>query len=95
MGLEGKVRSDEDEQCALYLRNLFLGRIPDGGAVRKLVLTGQESQKYGDPRTPQFHSSAPELALRIDAFDFAISAKPECGLLVARPEFPKSSRRHQ
>ena len=94
MGLEGKVRSDEDEQCALYLRNLFLGRIPDGDAVRKLVLTGHEAQKYGDPRTPQFRSRDPEVALRIDAFDFAINAKPECGLLVARPEFPKSSRRH-
>ncbi len=92
MGLEGKVRSDEDEQCALYLRNLFLGRTPDGDAVRKLVMAGQEAQKYGDPLTPQFRSKDPEMALRIDAFGFAVRAKREDGLLVARPEPPNSSR---
>ena len=32
------VRTDEDELCALYLRNLLQGRRPDREAIRKLVL---------------------------------------------------------
>jgi 2-phosphosulfolactate phosphatase len=88
MGAEGRVRSDEDEQCALYLRNLFLGRTPDPDAVRDLVMAGQEAQKYGDPQTPQFHAEDPKMALRIDSFAFAIRTTREDGLLVARPETP-------
>ena len=91
MGAEGKVRSDEDEQCALYLRNLFLGRSPDRDAVRKLVMAGQEAQKYGDPRKPHFHPEDPEMALRIDSFAFAIRVTREDGLLVARPEAPNTN----
>ena len=36
MGDRGRFRSDEDEQCALYLRNLLQGRQPDPEAVRSL-----------------------------------------------------------
>ena len=90
MGAEGRVRADEDEQCALYLRNLFLGRTPDPDAVRELVMAGQEAQKYGDPLTPHFHAEDPDIALRIDSFAFAIKVTREDGLLVARPEAPSA-----
>ncbi len=85
MGAEGKVRADEDEQCALYLRNLFQGRKPDPDAVRKLVLAGEEGQKYGDPSRPHFHPKDRETALQIDTIPFAIKVSRENGLLVARP----------
>ena len=39
MGLEGKIRADEDEQCGLYMRNLLKGRKPDNQAVRSLVIS--------------------------------------------------------
>lgn len=68
MGWAGKVRSDEDEQCALYLRNLLQGRQPDREAVRSLVLSGAESQKFGDPAQPHFHAEDRNLALNIDGF---------------------------
>ena len=86
MGAEGKVRSDEDEQCALYMRNLLQGRKPDRDAVRSLILAGEESQKYGDPARPDFHPMDVEYALRIDSIPFAIRVGREDGLLVARPE---------
>lgn len=86
MGAEGKVRADEDEQCALYIRNLLQGRRPDHDAVRKLVLAGAEAQKYGDPARPHFHPKDRELALQIDSIPFAIRVTRENGLLVARPE---------
>ena len=93
MGAGGKVRADEDEQCALYLRNLFHGRTPDRVAVRELVMAGQEAQKYGDPLTPHFQPEDLEMALRIDSFAFAIRVNREDGLLVARPESPSAQAR--
>jgi 2-phosphosulfolactate phosphatase len=84
MGVATTQRSDEDEQCALYLRNLLQGRQPDPEAVRRLVLVGQEAQKYDDASQPQFHPRDRELALHIDRYPFAIRVVREAGLLVAR-----------
>ena len=86
MGSEGRVRADEDEQCALFLKNLFQGRRPDHEAVRTLVLAGEESQKYDDPDRPHFPPEDREMALSIDSRDFAIRVEEEGGLLVARRE---------
>ena len=86
MGGGGTFRTDEDEQCALYIRNLLEGRSPDREAVRSLVLSGSETQKFGDPAQPHFHGQDAEMALRIDSVQFAIRVHREDGLLVARPE---------
>ncbi len=86
MGSEGRIRVDEDEQCALFLKNLFQGRRPNHEAVRTLVLAGEESQKYDDPTKPHFPTEDREMALTIDSHDFAIRVDREDGLLVARRE---------
>ena len=86
MGGGGEFRTDEDEQCALYIRNLLEGRSPDREAIRSLVLSGGETQKYGDPTQPHFHKRDAEMALQIDSVPFAIRVHREDGLLVARPE---------
>jgi 2-phosphosulfolactate phosphatase len=88
MGWAGGMRTDEDEQCALYLRNLLQGRRPDPDAVRSLILSGQESQKFDDPAQPHFHPRDRDIALQIDSAPFAIKITREKGLLVARPEHP-------
>ena len=84
MGWEARVHADEDEQCALYMRNLLQGREPDHDAVRALVLAGEEAQKYSDPQQPQYHPEDRDMALQIDSVDFAIRVEREDGLLVAR-----------
>jgi 2-phosphosulfolactate phosphatase len=86
MGVQGRLRSDEDELCALYLRNRMQGVRPDAGALRSLVLAGSESLKYDDPERPQFHPRDRDLALAVDAFDFAIRVEARDGLHVARAE---------
>ena len=86
MGSEGVERADEDEQCALYLRNLIQGRRPDSEAVRSLIMVGQESQKYDDPQTPQWPSEDREMALNIDSHDFALRISKEGEFFVSRPE---------
>ena len=88
MGNAARWRSDEDEQCALYLRNLLQGRRPDPEAVQKLVRVGQEAQKYDDPSQPHFHPRDREMALHIDRYPFAIRVQREDSLLVARPHRP-------
>ncbi|MDP6452069.1 MAG: 2-phosphosulfolactate phosphatase [SAR202 cluster bacterium] len=86
MGAGGANRTDEDEQCALFLRNSLQGREPDYDSVRNLILAGSESQKYDDPSQPHFKPQDKEIALRINAFPFAIKVNREKGLLVARRE---------
>ena len=87
MGVWGNARSDEDEICALYLRNLLEGRRPDPAAVRDLIAAGAESAKYRDAGQPQYHPEDLELALRIDSVDVAIEVERSDGLLVARPNW--------
>ena len=84
MGDRGAHRSDEDEQCALYLRNLLEERQPDPAAVRSLVMGGGQTQKFFDDSQPQYHPQDVELALQIDRFPFAMCVSKENGLLVAR-----------
>lgn len=88
MGSNGLVRNDEDEQCALYLRNLLQGRRPDPWAVREVALAGAEAHKYGDPAKPQFPISDRDAAMDVNRFGFAIKIQGEDGLLVARAEHP-------
>lgn len=91
MGWAGKVRTDEDEVCALYLRNLIEGRLTDPAAIRAVVEAGHESQKFGDPAKPHFHPDDKTIALRINATAFAILIQEEDGVWTARPHTPKEA----
>jgi 2-phosphosulfolactate phosphatase len=84
MGDQGRVRSDEDEQCSLYLRNLLQGRNPDVVSARTLIMAGEATQKFFDPSQPQYHPKDVELALQLDRYPFAMKVTREDGLLVAR-----------
>lgn len=84
MGNQGRSRADEDEHCALYLRNLLEGRNPDPDAVRALVMAGGDTQKFFDESKPQYHPKDVELALQISKYHFAMKVTKENGLLVAR-----------
>lgn len=85
MGDGGKVRTDEDEQCALYMRNLLQGRAPDPNAVRSLVMACDQAAKYDDPALPHFRPEDRDIALAIDSIPFAIEVTREDGFLVSRP----------
>jgi 2-phosphosulfolactate phosphatase len=84
MGWNAQVRTDEDELCALYLRNLMQGRRPDPEALRKLVLASSEAAKFGDPNQPHFRREDLEIAIDMNKYDFAIRVVKENGFLVAR-----------
>jgi 2-phosphosulfolactate phosphatase len=84
MGWNASMRTDEDELCALYLRNILQGRAPDTKALQTLLRSSGEVAKFYDPDQPQFHAEDCEWALNINHFDFAICVKKQDGLLIAR-----------
>ena len=84
MGDQGMVRSDEDEHCGIYLRNLLEERKPDFDAVKTLILKGGATQKFFDPNQSQYHPEDVSLALEVDRYPFAMKISREDGLLVAR-----------
>jgi len=84
MGDQGVNRADEDEHCGIYLRNILEDRKPDFDAVKTLILAGGATQKFFDPKQPQYHPEDVTLALEADRYDFAMKISRENGLLVAR-----------
>jgi 2-phosphosulfolactate phosphatase len=86
MGSEGIARSDEDELCALHLRNLLEGRPGNPAAVREVILAGGDVLRFHDPSRPYLNRHDLEIALDVDRYDFAIRVMMENGLPVARRE---------
>ena len=85
MGQDACERSDEDELCAMYLRDLLEGRRPDFAAMRRIALCSKTADKFRDPSRPWFHPKDLTLALTLDLADFAIRVRRKGGLLVAEP----------
>ncbi|MBY0320330.1 MAG: 2-phosphosulfolactate phosphatase [Reyranella sp.] len=86
MGLEGSRRSDEDELCAIHLRNLLQGRPGSPSGTRDVILAGPQISAFTDPAKPHFHPGDLDIALDIDRYDFAVLITREDGRLVARKE---------
>ena len=85
MGNNTLTRTDEDELCALHLRNLLQGRPGDPDAIRRVILAGGEIPRFHDPADPHQPGDL-DIALDIDRFDFAIRVITEEGRPVARRE---------
>jgi 2-phosphosulfolactate phosphatase len=88
MGAEGIRRTDEDELCAIHLRNRIESRSGDPEAVRRLVLAGGEVPRFHDPTRPYLHSEDVNIALDVDRYDFAVRVEIEEGHPVAGMEHP-------
>ena len=88
MGENGLKRTDEDELCAIHLRNRLEGRPGDPDAICRLILAGGEVERFHDPSRPYLHAEDVDIALEIDRYDFAISVEFENGRPVARVERP-------
>ena len=86
MGKNALERTDEDELCALHLRNILAGRPGDGDAVRRLILASAEAVRFREPNPPHLYPEDLEIALDIDRYDFAIRVILEHGRPVARVE---------
>jgi 2-phosphosulfolactate phosphatase len=87
MGKNGDARTDEDELCALHLRNLLEGRDGDPDAVRRVILAGGEAPRFHAPADPDAEDPADlEVALDVDRYDFAVRVGVEDGRPVARME---------
>jgi 2-phosphosulfolactate phosphatase len=87
-GDNGIKRTDEDELCAIHLRNRLEGRPGDADAVRRLILAGGEVRRFHDPALPHLHPEDVHIALDIDRYEFAVRVNFEDGRPVARLETP-------
>src|SRR5262249_32066070 len=72
MGDNGLKRTDEDEVCAIHLRNRLEGRPGDPDAIRRLILVGGEVERFRDAARPYLHLEDVDIALDIDRYDFAL-----------------------
>jgi 2-phosphosulfolactate phosphatase len=88
MGNNGIKRTDEDELCAIHLRNRLEGRPGDADAIRRLIIAGREVERFHDPARPYLHSEDVDIALDVDRYDFALRVNFEEGRPVARIETP-------
>jgi len=88
MGEKGEVRTDEDELCAIHLRNLLEGRTGNGGAVRDVILAGARTADFNNPAKAHLHPQDLTIALDTDRFDFAVRINQENGRAVASAEWP-------
>ncbi len=86
MGLNGSRRSDEDELCAIHLRNLLQGRRGNQFGTREVILAGPQIPDFHDPTKPHLHPADLDIALDIDRYNFAVLITREDNLLVARRE---------
>ena len=86
MGENGLSRTDEDELCAIHLRNRLEGRSSDPDAIRRLVLSGGEVERFRDPSRPYLHTEDVDIALDIDRYDFSVRVEFKDGRPVARTE---------
>lgn len=89
MGSNGVRRTDEDELCALHLRNILEGRPGNADAVQQVILAGGEIRHFHDPADPH-HPGDLDIALDVDRYDFAIRVRVENGRPVATPWRPTS-----
>lgn len=86
MGLDGVKRSDEDELCAIHLRNLLQGRPGSLSGTRDVILAGPQIPAFHDPAKPHLHPADLDIALEMDRYDFAVLITREDGRLIARKE---------
>ena len=84
MGKNALDRTDEDEICALHIRNLLEGRPGDPAAARQTILAAGEVARFHDPARPWLYPEDVEIALDVDRFDFAIAIALEDGRPVGR-----------
>ena len=83
MGWGGLTRTDEDDVCAIYLKNLLQGHQPDANAAARFIRSCKESLKFDDSAQPHFHPKDRAIALKIDSVDFAIEIAQRNRMLVA------------
>jgi len=87
-GENGLKRTDEDELCAIHLRNRLEGRLGDPDAIRRLILAGSEVGRFHDPARPYLHPEDVDIALDMDRYCFAVRVEFENGHPVALIETP-------
>ncbi len=82
MGWQAETPTDEDDLYAEYLESLLLARDFDEQSVFPQLKASPCAERFFDPAQPWNPSSDFDLCLRLNAFDFVVTARKEAdGLL--------------
>ena len=84
MGWAGITRTDEDEICAMYIRNLLEHRKTDHNSIKYMILSSSHVSKFDDVNLPWYHPQDRDIALDINSIDCPIVITSQEGILVAR-----------
>ena len=84
MGWAGITRTDEDEICAMYIRNLLEHRKTDHNSIKNMILSSSHVSKFDDVNLPWYHPQDRDIALDINSIDCPIVITSQEGILVAR-----------
>ena len=84
MGWAGRTRTDEDEICAMYMRNILEHRKTDHESIKNIILASSHAAKFDDIDLPWYHYQDRDIALDIDSIDCPIMISSEKEILVAR-----------
>ena len=85
MGVKDRIRTEEDEVCALYLRARLLGRHPDKYALKALVTTMSSRSD-----SAQLDEADIVACLTVDAYDFAIRVQHVDNYYIACVQPPRT-----
>lgn len=77
MGWNGREEALEDSLCAVYMRELLLGRSPDFAPVKERIREDATGRRFFDPALPWFPEADFDACMDIDRFDSAIVAVPD------------------
>lgn len=83
MGWQAETPTDEDDLYAEYLESLLLDRDFDEQSVFPQLKASPCAERFFDPAQPWNPSSDFDLCLRLNAFDFVVTARKEADELLS------------
>ena len=89
MGVDGRLRTDEDEICGMYMKHLLAGRPPDGEATVRFIRSCVASQKRQGHAIEALGGKDLDIVLDIDRLDFAVRLHRRDRVLAASRESPE------
>jgi 2-phosphosulfolactate phosphatase len=74
MGLAGEKKCDEDELCAVYMKQLLQNQSPDFEIIKNHLKTYETARKFFDASKPHFPVKDFHYAMDLDRFSFVVKA---------------------
>lgn len=92
MGVDGRLRTDEDEICAMILKHVLGGKPPDEEAAVRFIRSCVASQKRQGHAIEALGTKDLNIVLDVDRLDFAVRVSRQDRALMVSREAPGGTR---